>query len=118
MLGLSDLVEVGHLVIGVAPEQFSVDVVILLADFDDRVPDVVIEVVRRFDIGEAEVLHIQLFPQRMREFAHQSRLIARLQLFLVLVLYHHSELSVPVPKQAAVVDVGRPYQGYPVVNDH
>lgn len=34
-LDLSNLVEVGHLVIGIASKQLAIDVVVLLADLDD-----------------------------------------------------------------------------------
>lgn len=64
------------------------------------------------------MLHIELLPQRMREFTHQSHLISNLQLFLMLILNHHSQLSVPITKQTPIVDVGRSYQGDPVINDH
>lgn len=54
----------------------------------------------------------------MRKFTHESHLIANLQLFLMLVLDHHTELSVPIPQQTPIIDVGRPYQSYPIINDH
>lgn len=64
------------------------------------------------------MLHIQLLPQRMCKFTHESQLIANLQLYLMLILDHHSELSVPIPQQAPIIDVCRPYQSYPIINDH
>lgn len=64
------------------------------------------------------MLHVELFPQGVRESAHLPRIaLTHVHLLQPVVLDHHCQLAVPIAQHRPVIDVGRSNQGYSVINN-
>ena len=111
-----------HGVIGVAAKENSINLVIFLWSLYYFAPSSIAEVIFGLFLSQIEMFHIQLLPQLMRKDRNLPNFLSFLPLplykFAFLIFNNHSQLRIPRAFQRSIVDVGRPYQSYPIVDDH